>query len=72
MQYASPLMKDHGFSGRERADDHANAICILIAREQGFSGPIFALAALDAIPLGELDELFKAWQAAAGVTLPES
>ena len=31
-----------------------------------------ALAALDAIPHGELDELFKAWQAAAGVTLPES
>jgi len=26
------------------ADDHANAICILIAREQGFNGPIFALA----------------------------
>ena len=26
------------------ADDHANAICILIAREQGFEGPIYALA----------------------------
>ncbi len=26
------------------AGDHANAICILIAREQGFSGPIYALA----------------------------
>jgi len=26
------------------ADDHANAICILIAREQGFTGPIYALA----------------------------
>ncbi|WP_308240185.1 potassium channel family protein [Candidatus Accumulibacter contiguus] len=26
------------------ADDHANAICILIARERGFSGPIYALA----------------------------
>jgi Trk K+ transport system NAD-binding subunit len=26
------------------ADDHANAICILIAREQGFDGPIYALA----------------------------
>lgn len=26
------------------ADDHANAICILIAREQGFKGPIYALA----------------------------
>lgn len=26
------------------ADDHANAICILIAREQGFAGPIYALA----------------------------
>lgn len=26
------------------ADDHANAVCIMIAREQGFSGPIYALA----------------------------
>lgn len=26
------------------ADDQANAICILIARERGFSGPIYALA----------------------------
>lgn len=25
-------------------DDHANATCILMAREQGFSGPIYALA----------------------------
>lgn len=26
------------------ADDHANATCILIVREQGFEGPIYALA----------------------------
>ena len=26
------------------ADDHANAICILMAREAGFEGPIYALA----------------------------
>ncbi|MFO1432008.1 MAG: NAD-binding protein [Candidatus Competibacteraceae bacterium] len=26
------------------ADDHANAICILIVREQGFDGPIYTLA----------------------------
>ena len=26
------------------ADDHANAICILIARERAFTGPIYALA----------------------------
>ncbi|HNC50905.1 MAG TPA: NAD-binding protein [Accumulibacter sp.] len=26
------------------ADDHGNAICILIARERGFKGPIYALA----------------------------
>ena len=26
------------------ADDHANAVCIMIAREQGFSAPIYALA----------------------------
>lgn len=26
------------------ADDHANAVCIMIAREQGFAGPIYALA----------------------------
>lgn len=26
------------------ADDHANAICILIVREQGFDGPVYALA----------------------------
>ena len=26
------------------ADDHANATCILVAREQGFDGPVYALA----------------------------
>ena len=26
------------------ADDHANAICILVVREQGFDGPVYALA----------------------------
>ncbi len=26
------------------ADDHANAVCIMVAREQGFTGPIYALA----------------------------